>query len=96
MKKYIFTFGSSQLNEFFVNPNNVALIVEAESGNLARDIVFNYPGIGSRFCTSYPYDEYIDEFINEYSMKEFTLDDLEKLRINQNMQYPNYSGFQGR
>ena len=93
MQKYIFTFGSSQLNEFFVNPNNVALIVEAESGNLARDIVFNYPGIGSRFCTSYHYDEYIDDFKNIYDMKEYTLSDLEKLRINQKINYPDYKGF---
>ena len=93
MKKYIFTFGSSQLNEFFVNPTIVALIVQAENENIARNEVFQFSGIGERFCTSYPYDEYIDEFINDYGMKEFTLEDLEKLRINQNMWYPNYSGF---
>lgn len=91
--KYVFTFGSSQLDEFFVNPNNVALMIEAESGNLARDIVFNYPGIGSRFCTSYLYDEYIDDFKNIYDMKEYTLSDLEKLRINQKINYPDYKGF---
>lgn len=96
MKKYIFTFGSSQLNEFFVRPTGVALIVEAENENIARNEVFQFPGIGGRFCTSYLYDEYIDEFINEYGMTEYTLDELEKLRINQNMMYPDYSGFQGR
>lgn len=91
--KYIITFGSSQLDEFFVNPNSVALVIEAENEMEARKIVFDYPSIGERFCTSYPYDGFIDEFTNKYGMKEHSLEDLEKLRINQNINYPNYYGF---
>jgi hypothetical protein len=80
-KKFIITFGSSQLDDFNVRPNSVALIIEAINENEARDQVFNFKGIGERFCTSYPYDKYIDEFINEYNMEEYSLQDLENLRI---------------
>ena len=79
--KFIITFGSSQLDEFYVRPNDVALIIEAKNENEARTKVFNLKGIGERFCTSYPYEKYIDEFVNKYNMKEYTLEDLEKLRI---------------
>jgi hypothetical protein len=65
--KYIITFGSSQLDEFCVNPTSVALIIEAENEMEARKIVFEYPGIGERFCTSYPYASVIDEFINDHN-----------------------------
>ena len=79
--KFIITFGSSQLNEFNVKPNDVALIIEAENENEARNQVCNFKGIGERFCTSYAYEKHIDEFVNKYNMKEYTLEDLEKLRI---------------
>lgn len=79
--KFIITFGSGQLTDFSVNPLNVMLIIEAKNDNEAREIVFNFDGIGSRFCTSYNYETYKDEFINSYNMKEYTLKDLEKLRI---------------
>lgn len=79
MNKYIITFGSGQLGDFNVSPNNVALVIEAENESIARGIVFDFPGIGSRFCTSYDYS-YIEDFISKYDMKVFTLDDLENLR----------------
>ena len=79
--KFIITFGSSQLDEFYVRPNDVALIIEAENENEARNQVCNFKGIAERFCTSYQYEKYIDEFVNKYNMKEYTLEDLEKLRI---------------
>lgn len=79
--KFIITFGSSQLDEFYVRPNDVALIIEAKNENEARTKVFNFKGIGERFCTSYAYEKHIDEFVNKYNMKEYTLEDLEKLRI---------------
>ena len=79
--KFIITFGSSQLDEFYVRPNDVALIIEAENENEARNQVCNFKGIGERFCTSYPYEKYIDEFVNKYNMKEYTFEDLENLRI---------------
>ena len=79
MNKYIFTFGSGQLTEFNVRPNDVALIIEANNENEARSIVFDYDGIGDKFCTSYPYS-YIDQFKNEYNMKEYSLDELESRR----------------
>ena len=79
--KFIITFGSSQLDEFYVRPNDVALIIEAKNENEARTKVFNFKGIAERFCTSYQYEKYIDEFVKRYNMKEYTLEDLEKLRI---------------
>ena len=81
MKKYVITFGSGQLTEFFVRPTNVMLVIEAEDENSARQKVFDFPGIGERFCTSYEYDEVKDEFKNKYGMKEYTLEELESLRI---------------
>lgn len=79
--KYVITFGSGQLTEFYVRPTNVMLVIEAENEGLARQSVFDFPGIGSRFCTSYDYDEVKDEFINKYGMSEYTLEDLESKRI---------------
>ncbi len=79
MNKYIFTFGSRHLKEFNVNPMEVMLIVEAENEGSARDKVFNFPGIGEYFCTSYRYSRK-HEF-NKFNMVEYTLEDLEKERI---------------
>lgn len=79
--KYVITFGSGQLNEFYVRPTNVMLVIEALDENSARQEAFDFPGIGSRFCTSYDYDEVKDEFINKYGMSEYTLEDLEAKRI---------------
>lgn len=81
MNKYIITFGSGQLTDFSVNPNNVMLVIEAKNENEARMQAFNYPGIGERFCTSYNYNEYSDKFKTQYNMVEYTLDDLEMKRI---------------
>lgn len=63
MNKYIITFGSGQLTDFSVNPNNVMLVIEAKNENEARMQAFNYPGIGERFCTSY---NYMKNFIKIY------------------------------
>jgi hypothetical protein len=80
MKKFIITFGSGQLDEFSVAPTSVSLVVESETENGAREKVFNTQGIGGRFCTSYPYEDFAEEFKVKYNMKEYTLEDLEKLR----------------
>lgn len=80
MKKTIITFGSGQLYDFNVRPNDVALVIEANTETEARNMAFEFPGIGDKFCTSYPYETYIDEFILKYGMKEYTLSDLHKLR----------------
>ena len=79
--KYVITFGSGQLTEFFVRPTNVMLVIEAESEDQARQQAFNFPGIEGRFCTSYLYEEVQDEFLNLYGMKEYSLDDLESKKI---------------
>lgn len=79
--KYVITFGSEQLTEFFVRPTNVMLVIEASDENSARQKAFDFPGIGEKFCTSYDYEEVKDKFINKYGMKEYSLDDLEYLRI---------------
>lgn len=79
--KTIITFGSGQLAEFFVRPNDVMLVIEVENQSEARQKAFDFPGIGARFCTSYLYeDEVVEEFYG-YGMKEYSLSDLEKLRI---------------
>lgn len=80
MNKYIITFGSGQLLGFQVNPLKVALIIEADNENSARQKVFNFYGIGSKFCTSYPYSK-IEEFKTKFNMREYTLDDLEDSRL---------------
>ena len=79
--KYVITFGSGQLTEFFVRPTNVMLVIEAQDESLARQEAFDFPGIGGRFCTSYLYEEVQDEFLNLYGMKEYSLEDLELKRI---------------
>lgn len=79
--KYVITFGSGQLTEFFVRPTNVMLVIEAEDEDQARQEAFNFDGIEGRFYTSYKYDEVKDEFMNQYGMKEYSLDDLESLRV---------------
>lgn len=79
--KTVITFGSGQLTEFFVRPTNVMLVIEAENVIEARQKAFDFPGIGERFCTSYNYEEVKDEFKNKYGMKEYTLEELESLRI---------------
>lgn len=80
MEKRIFTFGSGQLTEFSVKPESVMLVVEGVDWLDCREQVFNYNGIGAKFCTDYAYDDYVDEFKNDYFMKEYTFADLEKLR----------------
>ena len=61
--KTIITFGSKHLEWLHhrLNPMNVALVVEADNENLARQEVFN-SRIGEYFSTSYPYEQYINEF----------------------------------
>ena len=77
MKKYIFTFGSKHLEwlHYKLNPMNVALVVEAENENVARQIVFKSK-IGEYFFTSYPYDEFVEEFKSRFGMKEYSLEEL--------------------
>lgn len=79
--KTVITFGSGQLTEFFVRPTNVMLVIEAENELEARNKVFAFDGIGERFCTSYNYEEVKEEFTAKYGMKEYSLEDLESLRI---------------
>lgn len=79
MNKYFFTFGSGHLKEFNVMPMDVMLVVEAENESKAREMIFNYPGIGEYFCTSYRYSKK-HEF-DKFNMIEYKLEDLEKKRI---------------
>ncbi len=80
MNKYVITFGSGQLYDFNVIPNDVMLVIEADNMNEAREKVFDFDGIGGNFCTSYNYDEFVEEFKYEYGMIEYSLSDLNKLR----------------
>jgi hypothetical protein len=77
--KYIATFGSNQLNQFNVNSMNVMLVLEGNYEDI-RTQLFNFPGIGANFCTTYNYEAVVEEFKNKFKMKEYTLEDLEKLR----------------
>lgn len=78
--KLLVTFGSGHLKEFVVgNPNEVLLVVEGKDFSDCRKKVFDFPGIGEYFCTSYDYSEK-DDFINKYDMREYTLEDLNKVR----------------
>ena len=81
MEKYIFTFGSNQLPElsYKVRPMELMLVIEAEDEYTARREVFE-SFIGERFCTSYPYEKYAEEFAEEYGMYEITLDVLNKMK----------------
>ena len=80
MKKWIVTFGSSHLEELRgkVRPMSVILVIEADTENEARDIVFS-SFIGRTFSASYPYSKSI-EFQKEYNMVEYTLKQLEEMR----------------
>jgi hypothetical protein len=78
--KYIVTFEFNQLNEFNVNPNEVILVIEGDYKAMISIQLFNYPGIGIDFCKIYDYESVVEEFKNKFKMKEYTLEDLEKLR----------------
>lgn len=73
--KIVVTFGTGQLQGFNVIPNDVALIVEGDDEFKAREKVFQSE-IGDNFCTSYLYEDYIDDFIFKYNMTEYTLEEL--------------------
>ena len=80
MEKYLFTFGSAHLKDFEVNPQEVLLVVEGEHEHEARAKVFGFKGIEDKFCTSYPgYHEKKKK--KRYNMVEFSLEQLENLRI---------------
>ena len=80
MKKFIITFGSSQLSDVqTIRPMEIMLVIEAEDEYTARREVME-SFIGEKFCTSYPYEKYADEFAEKYGMYEVQLDTLEKLR----------------
>jgi len=72
--KTAFTFGSNQLPRLRMNPMDVILVIEADTEQEARQIVFD-SFIGDKFCTSYP-EKYIAEFESEYNMKQYTLEEL--------------------
>ena len=79
MKKWIFTFGSGQLEELggFINPMDMMLVVEDDHEGKAREKVMD-SFIGKKFCTSYPYEKYVDEFREKYGMFECNFDKLIK------------------
>lgn len=86
LNKYIITFGSSQLEDFDIkkldpsgSADNIVVVIEALTENEARKIAFNFNGIGTKFCTSYPYS-YMKEMKEKWGMSEYTLDDLEWAR----------------
>lgn len=78
--KYIITFGSGQLSSFNVTPNDVSLVIDAESEVEARIKASQIEGVGNRFCSSYPYNTASEKFKEEYGMTEYTIEQLEELR----------------
>lgn len=78
--KYIITFGSGQLPSFNVVPNDVSLVIDAESEVEARIKASQIEGVGNRFCSSYPYSTASEKFKKEYGMTEYTIEQLEELR----------------
>lgn len=78
--KFIITFGSGQLAEFNVTPNDVSLVIEADNEMEARIKASEIGGVGNRFCSSYPYETASEKFKKEYGMTEYTIEQLEELR----------------
>jgi len=80
MKKFIFTFGSSQLSTIshILNPLMVMIVIESESEAEARSEIFS-SFIGPYFGTCYPYEPYAQEFKEKYNMREYYLDDIIKM-----------------
>ena len=78
--KYIITFGSGQLSSFNVTPNDVSLVIDAESEVEARIKASQIEGVGNRFCSSYTYSAASEKFKKEYGMTEYTIEQLEELR----------------
>lgn len=74
MSKYIITFGAGQLPMFKGSSMDVMLVIEAPSETYAKNQV-RATSIGNNFCTSYPYEEVIDEF-KQYGMTEYTLEEV--------------------
>jgi hypothetical protein len=60
-----------------LNPMKVALVVEADNEQIARNKVFN-SRIGEFFSTSYDYDTNIEKF-KAMGMQEYTLAELEAI-----------------
>ncbi len=79
--RWIFTFGSSQLSSLKtnINPMDIMLVIKAKTENEARSEVFK-SFIGPYFCTSYPYEQYANEFKEKYNMHEVSMADLETMR----------------
>jgi len=77
--KYIITFGTNHLKDFNIDAAKTALIVEGNDEYEARNQVFNFNGIGDKFCTSYDYSQILK--FKDRGFEEITLEDLEKLRF---------------
>lgn len=78
----IISFGSGQLQEFNIPAEHRragVYIVTVLVDPIARDLMFRTPGIGSGFCTSYPYKDYISKF-EEFGGAFYTYEELMLLR----------------
>ena len=81
LTKWIFTFGSNQLQEIRhkVRPMKVMIVIQTEHERDARNQIFD-SFIGQKFCTSYPYKPFAEEFVSKYNMKVYTLKQIEDMR----------------
>lgn len=80
MRKFIFTFSNHNLVGFDVEQNKVALIVEAEYESYARNMIHSVEDIGKGYCLSYSYEDNMEDFKTRFGLKEYTLDELLKLK----------------
>lgn len=76
--KTIITFGSSQLAEYAINPSSIMLVLEMPE-NEARELVREE--FDNKYCTSYPYKPYAENFKQSYDMVEITIEELRKLKM---------------
>ena len=78
MYKYFATFGSGQLVNFRVRPNDVILLLEGETENEAREVLHNEPFNG-RFAFSYKIEE-ANRMVEQYGMVKMTIQELLELQ----------------
>ena len=74
MSKYYISFGSDHLDDFYVNPLNSLVAIEANTETAAREQIMEIVGV--HFCTSYPKETLpLQCFSNHiiYTIKELML-----------------------
>jgi len=72
--KFIITFGSGQR---FGSQRGTHVIIEAESEDLARQIMYDV--VGNQWCTSYPLSPQTQaEIIDKWRSREISLEEIQR------------------